>query len=173
MDFEEIVHRYSKTIYQTAYMYVKNKETAEDITQEVFLHFYKNRQQYRGEASLKTYLTRMTYNRCYDYSKSWKNKAHQWIGKMKLKGKTAVEKDVTRNEQRTALLDAVLELAMPYREVIIFYYYNELKIREIAELLACSENTIHTRLKRAKAQLSEKLSDWEGEWHEEAAREGD
>ena len=45
MDFEEIVHRYSKTIYQTAYMYVKNKEAAEDITQEVFLNFYKNQQQ--------------------------------------------------------------------------------------------------------------------------------
>lgn len=52
---------------------------------------------------------------------------------------------------------AVFELPVKYREVIIFYYYKELKIEEIAALLSVSDNTIKTRLRRAREKLKIKL----------------
>ena len=51
------------------------------------------------------------------------------------------------------LADAVLALPLNYREVIVFYYYKEMKIEEIATLLECSTNTVKTRLRRGREKL--------------------
>lgn len=168
MDFEEIVHIYSKHIYQTAYLYTKNRQAAEDITQDVLLSFYKKQDQFRREASLKTYLTKLTYNRCQDYMRSLKNRTHEWLEKFTFRSKQSVEKQVTDKARKQDILNAVIALPIIYREVIILYYFNELKGREIAEVLQCSENTVHTRLKRAKDLLSKGLSEWEVTIDEEA-----
>lgn len=58
---------------------------------------------------------------------------------------------------------ALFELPISYREVLILYYYQELKVREIADVLGCTENTVKTRLRRARKMLQDKLerSDWE------------
>ncbi|WP_320939943.1 sigma-70 family RNA polymerase sigma factor [Lysinibacillus capsici] len=54
-------------------------------------------------------------------------------------------------------------MPITYREVVILYYYQELKVREIADILTCAENTVKTRLHRARKMLQEKLvnSEWE------------
>ncbi len=171
MEFDQLVHTYSKFIYQTAYMYVGNRQAAEDITQDVLMQFYRKGAAFRGEASLKTYLMRMTYNCCYDYTHSWKNKAMTWIDKLTLKSSQNVEALVSQNEERSELLEAVHALKPHYREVIILYYFNELMVREIADLIKVTENTVHTRLKRAREQLKSNLQGWEGTFYEETIRE--
>ena len=171
MEFEQVVHIYSKLIYQTAYMYVCNRQAAEDITQDVLIQFYRKGEAFRGEASLKTYLTRMTYNRCYDYERSWKNKAMALIDKLTLKSSQNVEVQVSQSVERSELIEAVHALKPHYREVIILYYFNELMVREIADLIKVTENTVHTRLKRAREQLKANLQGWEGTIYEEAIRE--
>lgn len=167
MEFEEVVHTYSKHIYQTAYLYTKNRQAAEDITQEVLLAFYKKQGQFRQEASLKTYLTKLTYNRCHDYLRSWKNKTHEWLEKFTFRSRQSVEIQVANRARKEDILNTVLALPVIYREVIILYYFNELKGREIAGILQCSENTVHTRLKRAKDLLSKELREWEVQLDEE------
>jgi len=152
-------------------MYVGNRQAAEDITQDVLMQFYRKGKAFRGEASLKTYLIRITYNRCYDYEHSWKNKAMAWIDKLTLKSTQNVEAKVSENVERSELLEAVYVLKPHYREVIILYYFNELMVREIAELLKVTENTVHTRLKRAREQLKANIQGWEGTFYEEAIRE--
>ena len=52
---------------------------------------------------------------------------------------------------------AVLELAGKYREVILLYYDQNMTIAEIAQLLHVNENTVSTRLRRARAQLAKRL----------------
>lgn len=56
-----------------------------------------------------------------------------------------------------------LSYLITYREVVILYYYQELKVIEIADILTCAENTVKTRLHRARKMLQEKLatSEWE------------
>ena len=65
--------------------------------------------------------------------------------------------------EQTELFKHVLTLKVHYREVVIFYYYEEMTTVEIARLLEVPEGTIKTRLKRAREQLKVKLqsSDWE------------
>lgn len=66
-------------------------------------------------------------------------------------------------DERKTLTNALFELPITYREVVILYYYQELKVREIADILTCAENTVKTRLHRARKMLQEKLatSEWE------------
>jgi RNA polymerase sigma factor (sigma-70 family) len=157
--YEEIVKQYSKQVYETAYLYLRNREAAEDLTQEVFFSYYKNASQFREEASLKTYLIRITLNKCYDYQRSWKNQAHLWIEQVILKEKKEVEEAAIHKERSQNLLSEISKLKPKYREVIILYYYHELFVKEIALLLNVAENTIHTRLKRAKEQLKWQLKE--------------
>lgn len=77
--------------------------------------------------------------------------------------KRTPEKELVVKDERSTLKCALFELPITYREVAILYYYQELKIREMADILACTENTIKTRLHRARKMLQERLekSEWE------------
>ena len=66
-------------------------------------------------------------------------------------------------EERTELAIAIMKLPVKYREVLIFYYYEGYKIKEIAAFLGLSENTVKARMVKARKLLKEKLrsEDWE------------
>ncbi|HEY4623339.1 MAG TPA: sigma-70 family RNA polymerase sigma factor, partial [Solibacillus sp.] len=71
-------------------------------------------------------------------------------------------------EERLDIAEAVLALPIHLREVIIHYYYEELSVLEVATLLAISDNTVKTRLRRARQLLKGQLSQdaWEVLSHE-------
>ncbi|XRD26516.1 sigma-70 family RNA polymerase sigma factor [Lysinibacillus fusiformis] len=74
MDIEQVIEEHGDYLLKVAYLYVKNKATAEDIVQDVFIAFYQKQEQFRQQASLRTYLVKMTVNRSHDYLRSWKSK---------------------------------------------------------------------------------------------------
>lgn len=164
MSIERIIEEYGDYLLRVAYVYVKNKETAEDIVQDVFIAFYEKQHQYKEQASLKTYLVKMTVNRCHDYFRSWRYK--RVVLFEKVTGKSSEETPeafVMQNEQSTDLLAVLLTLSLAYREVIILYYYEEMSTVEIAKVLNCPESTVRTRLQRARKQLKNKMVDVEWE----------
>ena len=67
-----------------------------------------------------------------------------------------------REDQR-ALFHAVMALQEKYRTVLYLFYYEELSVREIAELLKISQSSVTTRLTRARMKLKEKLEVWQNE----------
>lgn len=73
-ELDQIIDEHSRYLVRIAYLYVKNWSTAEDVVQEVFVTYFQKSDQFRNEASLKTYLTKMTANRAKDYLRSWKHK---------------------------------------------------------------------------------------------------
>lgn len=83
---EEIIEEYGDYLLRVAYLYVKDLTIAEDIVQDVFIAFYKKQSQFKGNASLKTYLVKITVNRCHDYLRSWKRKRLILMDKMTGKG---------------------------------------------------------------------------------------
>ena len=159
--FQEMIHEHNDYLLQLSYLYVKDWNAAEDIVQEVFIQYWMKSAQFRERSSLRTYLTRMTINRCKDYLKSWRYRT-QIV--------TNVFTEIIRPKNQLILQDeqlivaeAVLSLSIKFREVIILYYFKELTIVEIATLLHTSESTIKYRLKKAKGRLKEMLSahQWE------------
>ena len=73
--------------------------------------------------------------------------------------KESVEQTVIQNAEDSRLASAVMSLPIKYREVIYLFYYEELSIKEIAMVIDVKENTIKTRLKKAKELLKEGLEE--------------
>ena len=74
MPLEQFVRTHGEELLRLAYTYVKNREAAEDIVQDVLLKAYEQRERFRGDSTYRTYLYRMTINRSYDYLRSWSYK---------------------------------------------------------------------------------------------------
>ena len=161
MNFDSIVEQYSGYLVRIAYLYVKNWETAEDIVQEVFVKFFQTQEQFRQEASLKTYLTRMTTNRSKDYLRSWKHKKDVLFETIFAQTE-AVDETLLQEEQYQLLSKKLFELPLKYREPLILYYYDEQSIAEIAAYLQLNENTVKTRLRRAKQQMRDFMEEDDG-----------
>ncbi|MEK4229611.1 sigma-70 family RNA polymerase sigma factor [Solibacillus sp. FSL H8-0538] len=155
---EQLVEEYGEYLFHLSYLYVKDKHLAEEITQDVFLTYATKGDAFRGEAALKTYLTRILINRSHDELRKMKRKnVLQFLTPFWTNEKSA-EQEVMKQQQFQSLMDAVMGLPIHYREVIILFYYEEFEAREIANLLDVSQNTVRTRLRRGKDLLKSKLS---------------
>lgn len=161
MDIEELIHTYGDYLYRIAFIYTKDESAAEEIVQDVFFNFYRKQAQYNGYAALKTYLVKMAVNRSYDYLRSWKNKRFVFLEKFQ--GKTvSTEKLYLDKETRGEVTAVVLTLPIKYREVLLLYYYEEMTVIEIANILETAPSTIKSRLQRARAKLKPLVTDdWE------------
>lgn len=159
---DEIMNKYGQEVLQLVYSYVNNKEVAEDVTQDIFVKCYKSLHTYKGNSNLKTWLWRIAINHCKDYLKSWYNKkvivTEDDFTYMESQ-KESVEQIVIQNAEDSRLASAVMSLPIKYREVIYLFYYEELSIKEIATVIEVKENTIKTRLKKAKELLKKGLEE--------------
>ncbi|WP_085994181.1 sigma-70 family RNA polymerase sigma factor [Oceanobacillus senegalensis] len=159
---DEIMNKHGQDILQLVYSYVNNKELAEDLTQDIFVKCYKSLHTYRGKSKIKTWLWRIAINHCKDYLKSWYNKKVIVTENESMYTevqKESVEQTVIQNDDDHRLASAVMNLPIKYREVIYLFYFEELPIKDIAIVIQVKENTVKTRLRRAKELLKNGLEE--------------
>ncbi|WP_422124515.1 sigma-70 family RNA polymerase sigma factor [Planococcus sp. X10-3] len=165
-EMKNIMDSHGEYLIRLAYFYVKDWAAAEDIMQEVFISYYRKGDQFDNRSSLKTYLSKITVNKCHDYLRSWKNKRSLFSNSLGglISNAKSPEDTYFQQTDQSNLTSKILELPVKYREVILLFYYQEFTSKEISELLECSENTVKTRLRRAKDLLRQKvdLREWEG-----------
>ena len=157
MEIEKLIDTYSDYLYRIAFIYTKDRLTAEEVVQDVFINYYHKSVQFEQRASIKTYLVKMTINRSYDYLRSWKNKKTV-ITQFFQQHEKDVEQIYVEKELQGEITAAVLTLPVKDREVLLLYYYEEMTVFEIAELLELAVSTVKSRLQRARAKLKPKLS---------------
>lgn len=163
---EQIIDEHAEHLLRLAYFYVKNRQTAEDIVQEVFIKFPQHCYEERGQ--LRAYLSTLTINQSKDYLKSWHYKKILIQEKLFPMQGGKQQDELVAAEERSQIGAAILKLSLTYREPIILYYFEEMKIRDIAQLLGMAENTVKTSLKRAREALKPHLKqeEWEVLRHE-------
>lgn len=157
---EHLISLYGESIKKLSYTYVQNWAIAEDITQETFIASYKKLNDFRGESSYRTWLYKIAINKCKDFMRSkWFRFGIQFYSNKEKETADikSVEEDFIGKEDDFLLAKSVLALPKIYREVIILYYYEDLKIWEIEELTGVKQDTIKTRLRRAKDRLRKKI----------------
>ncbi|RNA69941.1 sigma-70 family RNA polymerase sigma factor [Alteribacter keqinensis] len=159
-DFTAIVTDYGQSIQQLVYTYVKDQALAEDLTQEIFIKVFKKLDSFKQESTLKTWIYRIAINHCKDYVRSWHYRQFIYdddtVMHAQSKDKSIDDKIVARSEEE-CLVHSVLGLPAKYREAVYLYYYEELTSKEISTLMNVRENTVKTRLRRARKMLKEKL----------------
>lgn len=165
---ESLILQYGEELAKLAYTYVKDSHQAEDIVQDVFLKAYEKRDFFRYEASYKTYLYRLTINKCYDYFRSWTYKniiLNDFFSRTTNLNFTP-EDEFIKEESNYLLGQRILSLPVKNREVIVLHYYKDLSIDEISHILNCSKNTVKTRLVRGRNKLKKKLKSEGGDFFE-------
>ncbi len=158
---EHMMDQYGEKLTRLAYTYVKDWGRAEDIVQDVFVTCYTKMDSFRGESSVKTWIYRITINRCHDYHRTWSFRNLQFTDKISrwMKGDSKTpESDLLAKDEKEALANQVLSLPVKYREVLLLYYFEELSVQEISLMLFINESTIKTRLHRGRQMLKEAIS---------------
>ncbi|MGN8644650.1 sigma-70 family RNA polymerase sigma factor [Gracilibacillus sp. HCP3S3_G5_1] len=153
---EETMINYGDDLTRLAFQYVKDREIAKDMVQNTFIKCYQNLEQFRNEASIKTWLYRITINECKDHLKSWYNRKIQvknFLENTLTSLFFSTEDKVMREEEQNTIRDCIFSLPYKYREVIFLYYYKSCTIEEIAIITEVNLNTVKTRLRRAKQRL--------------------
>ena len=139
------------TVFKIAYMRTGSKADADDITQQVFLKLLKSKKGFESKTHLNNYLVRAAINQTHTYKSSpWQKKT---------KGLEDYHTDGGIELKDDELSDAINLLSEKLRMVIHLYYGEGYKISEIANILKTNENTVKTRLDRAKKKLRKILKE--------------
>lgn len=159
-EMERIILEYGDMIYRLAYTQMKNRDTADDIYQEVCMKLIQQRERIEPEEHLKAWLLRATVNCCKDYWKSaWVQKIICGFPEDRERMEMASE-----NDAKEFVVECVHKLPQKYRLVIHLYYYEDYSQKEIAALLGMKENTVASLLKRGRERLKKMLEKGEGEY---------
>ena len=155
---EQFILEHGEDMLRFAYTYVKKRDVAEDIVQDVLLKAYEKQDQFLGQSSYKTYLYRMIINRSYDYFRSWHYRNTVLTDRIsKIIKKPSVAP--TFGDEDTYLGECILSLPVKYREVIVLYYYKDFTIDMVANLLSLPISTVKTRLVRGREKLKKMLKE--------------
>jgi RNA polymerase sigma-70 factor (ECF subfamily) len=137
-------------------LHLKDYALAEDAVQETFVRAYKGLGAFRGESSERTWLTRIAINVCKNMLRSpWRR-----LTVLRSGADGLPEPACALEPEDGDVLREVMRLPAKQREVILLYYYQELKVREIAALIKVPQATVSTHLARARARLKERLKGW-------------
>jgi RNA polymerase sigma-70 factor, ECF subfamily len=151
-----LMEQYGASLNKIAYTYLKDWGKAEDVVQEVFISCYKSLDNFREEASYKTWLYRITVNKCIDQTRKKRLFDYFSVNELRnliIKTNQSAESEVFLQTDKHELANAVMKLPIKYREVVVLYYYECLSIKEVSHITELNAHTVKTRLKRAKEQL--------------------
>lgn len=165
----DLIEQYGKSLTNFAFTYVKDWSLAEDIMQEVFINVYTY-EQLHEVTSIKSWLYTLTANKCKDYLRKNYIKKDILVGLrdyLFLKpNQNTPEHDVISTSKNKRIAAQILELPVKYREIIILYYYEELTVKEISNLLGQKESTVKSKLHRGRKLLRHKMEMDGSEWFE-------
>jgi len=153
-DFQRIVTAYGDSLLRMCYLYLQDIHLAQDAVQETFLRVHKHYASFRGQASEKTWIVRIAINVCKNYLRS------NWLRRVDAVASLKSIPAENPNEYDDTLIVEIMKLPPRYKDVILLYYYQEMKIREIAEALGAPASTVAVRLKRARERLKKALKGW-------------
>lgn len=159
----EIVEHNSQQVARTVMGMLGNSPEVEDIGQEVFIQFFKSLPNFRGEAKISTYLTRIALNLAInEIRRRRKERQNQEVAAEEnwiiSPGATEKERDFQR-----LVRQALLKLAPSFRQVVILRLVNGYSTQEVAEILRLPQGTVLSRLARAQQKLREILLSMMGE----------
>lgn len=148
-ELTRLVEKFSGTVYRAAYCCLRNSADADDITQDTFLALYTSNVDFTGDEHIKAWLIRVAVNRCRNLLRSFRYR-------------TSVPLDeaadiTTVPVHRDSLLPVLMKLKPKYRVALYMFYYEDIPIRQIAEILGEKPTAVTTRLTRARQQLKQLL----------------
>lgn len=151
---ETLVPRMQNRLYRAAFSVCRDRQEAENITQDVFLLYHHSAKEFESRDHLDAWLLRAAINRAKDVCRSFWRRNRQSLEEI------ADPIPFETREDRGVFL-AVMGLKEKQRIPIYLFYYEDRSIQDIARVLRLPENTVKSRLRRGRMELKTILQeDW-------------
>lgn len=172
LEFDALVAKYEKKIFNIIYRFLGDYEEATDLTQETFLSAYRHYDRFRGEAKVFTWLYQIARNLCInrirqrDRQRALRVESLDQPREPRPDGGSAREiadwsgapqNILESKELRQRILAAIEALPLEYKEVILLREFHDLSYNEIVAATGLTLENVKTRLSRARAMLRRKL----------------
>lgn len=156
--FNRLMKEHGPALKRIAFLYINDLTESEDIVQEVFISCYQHLAGFRNEANHKTWLIRITINKCKDHQRLWsiRNLIYKPLHQLIRKTESAEVTQLNR-QLYSESIDEISKMPPKFKEVLILYYYQELTMQEISEVLEININTVKSRLLRGKKSIKSRL----------------
>jgi RNA polymerase sigma-70 factor (ECF subfamily) len=165
--FDEIMRQHQRRVYRVIFLLVRDRDTADTLTQECFLRAYLKRATFRGECRIETWLLRIAVNLVRDHGKSrrtsfWK----KLVGLDDKEDKTAeprqfpaaepsAERALLAREELEAVWNALSSLSPQQRAIFFLRYEEEMSLGQIASVLQLKVGSVKSQLARVTGKLRE------------------
>lgn len=150
--FDSFVRKYYDDLLNYCHYHCFDPAYAEDLTQETFIRFFTKLSEYQFRGKTKNYLYTIAGNLCKDYYKKKKD-----LPDSEALAQAAAPGSLEAVTEKVMIEAALSSLPQQLQEVILLYYFQELKLREIAEVLQISPSLVKYRLRQARQQLKQAL----------------
>lgn len=159
--FEELVRRYRNDVYGLAYHYVRNREDAWDVAQDVFIKAHRAMAKFRGDSSFKTWILRITANRCKDFFKKRRLKTvslEDSVSDARLESSAArPDEEMASSELGRQIQEALDTLSDKHKTAFVLRELEGLSYEQMADVMKCSPGTVMSRLFHARKKLQQAL----------------
>ena len=174
----DLASTYSSKIYQLAFRYLRNKEDAEEITQDVLYKVYRNVGAFRGDAALSSWIYRITFNAAMSRLRTaryqrWQDEDRPAAAADREESGSPPPADVAdwsdmadeqvlRSQVRRRLFRAILALPAIYRAPVVLRDIQGMSTEEASAMLRVKDQTLKSRLHRGRLILRKQLTDLAG-----------
>ena len=153
LSYEQTVRKYAQNVSSACMMRLQNWADAEDCFQNTFIKLYQKSPDFKDENHLKAWLLRVAINECKNLLRD--SRRHLSLD-------AALQLPAPSAEDDADLSWALMKLDPDYREVIYLHYVEQMKVREIADVLGKKPNTVKTLLHRGREKLKAIYSGGDG-----------
>ena len=161
--FAVLVDRYKDLVFTLSYKMVKNREEAEEISQDTFIKIFKSLNKFKGESKFSTWVYKITYNTCLDRLK--KNKKENSVvyiedfSEHQVKAIETVFDTIDEKERNQRIQDCLLLLPSEDAFLLTLYYFDDQSIEEIAKVVDSNANNIKVKLFRSRKKMASILKE--------------
>ncbi len=157
-----LVSRYQNYVFTLALRFTKNREDAEEVSQDIFIKAYKALADFRGASKFSTWLYTIVNTTCISFLRKKKLEIHsldnEKVFEVADNQDSGMRANQVEQKSRVSMVNnAIKMLGSDDAEVITLFYKSEQTLEEIAQILGIETNTAKVRLHRARTRLKEKM----------------
>ena len=157
-----LVNRYQNYVFTLVLRFTKNREDAEEVSQDIFIKAYRALSSFRGASKFSTWLYTIVNTTCITFLRKKRLEVHsldnEKVFELADSQDSGMRANLVEQKSRVAMVNnAIKMLSSDDAEIITLFYKGEQTLEEIAQILGIEANTAKVRLHRARTRLKEKM----------------